>query len=109
MSYDYTITDHDIHKLAYLKCPRKIAQYLGVSTQRVELAFKRTSRGRSKRRPEGNFAGDNIKVRPSVFKEGRVEGEAEQSLSNIKNRDATIALGQALENYWNKRPHRRAA
>ena len=102
MSYAYTITDNDIHKLAYLKCPRKIAQYLGVSTQWVELAF---GRGKKKRK----IVGEGSAVRPAVFKEGRVEGEAEQSLANTRNRDATIALGQALENYRNKRPHRRAA
>ena len=55
----YYATDADISALAYLKCPRKIAQYLGTTPERVERALSRQKR-------RGTRIAYDVRIRPSV-------------------------------------------
>ena len=109
-----SLTDCDIYSLGYLNWPHdRLARWLSrekgftVTPERVALAFER-ARKHSKYRPKGVRAGDNIRVRPVIHEDGPVDGVQEQTYATIKNREATIELGNALEHYWIKRMYRRA-
>jgi len=106
-----TISDHEIHSLAYLNWPHdKLARWLTrekgftITERRIELAFNRAQK-KTHRRPRGVRAGDLVTIRPEVQNEAPIAGRDHTS----SYRQSTVDLGNALEKYWNKRLHRRIA
>lgn len=79
-----TISDHEIHSLAYLNWPYdKLARWLSrekgftITEQRIELAFNRAQK-KTHRRPRGVRAGDLVTIRPEVQNEAPIAVETTQ-------------------------------